>query len=522
MAEIPHILHQTYADARLPARLRRLQSTWREHHPAWTYRFWSDADIRAFVAKQAPDFVPIFDSYPHHIMRVDAFRYFLLYHQGGVYADLDYECRQPLEDLLQGKDILLVPEPPNRVGAGKAKQRGLPYVVSNALMASRPRHPFWLEVIRQLKEAKDTWDPLDATGPFMLTQAHAAFDTPIQIAPHRHFNAALSGAASQSKDVYAVHHWHGSWWRRPGPMEMIARSIKWVLHLVLPLILPNFQLRAYLAQHPPEESSMTAREETCRLLLYERGRIRADTSFACRQRAQEFNTDAKALPLVSALLITKERPQLAMRAVQCFLAQTYPKKELVIIDEGDHRFQREVSTLANPTIRYFRNEHKTNLGSLRNRAVRLARGEYVCQWDDDDLYHPQKISYQLAACRHYAADACFLLREMLQSGAATLGVSNPRLWEGSILARKTKMFHYLPMKRAEDYWVVHWLAKRRRVVALDLPELYIYTHHGVNTWSDHHFARVLAKADHIYFLESAKRAKRAELAPAYPHLAQPR
>ena len=503
----------------MPARLRRFQITWQNNHPAWTYRFWSDDDIRAFFMEHHADFLPIFDSYSQQIMRVDAFRYFLLYHHGGVYADLDYESCQPLDGLIQGKDILLAPEPPERVVTGKAKQRGLSYVVSNALMASAPRHPFWLEVIHQLKKAKDAWDPLDATGPFMLTQAHAAFNVPIKIAPNRHFNAELNNSTSQPsapKEVYAIHHWHGSWWRRPRAMEVIARSVKWVLKLALPRFLPNFQLRAYLAKRPSAKSNMPKREEACRLLLYERGRIRADTIFSCRKAAKNFD----AAPLVSALLITKERPQLAMRAVQCFLAQTYPNKELVIIDEGDHRFHRELSALEDPSIRYFRNEKRTTLGSLRNRAVRLARGDYVCQWDDDDLYHPQKISYQLAACRHHEADACFLLREMLQSGSSTLGISNPRLWEGSILARKKTMFNYLPIKRAEDYWVVHLLAKRRRVVALDLPELYIYTHHGVNTWSDHHFARVLAKAEHIYFLASERQAKRAELAPAYPHLVE--
>ena len=51
---------------------------------------WTDRRLRAFIASYYPWFLPIYLRYDQHIKRVDAARYFLLYHYGGVYADLDF------------------------------------------------------------------------------------------------------------------------------------------------------------------------------------------------------------------------------------------------------------------------------------------------------------------------------------------------------------------------------------------------------------------------------------------------
>lgn len=48
-----------------------------------------------------PWFLPTYLAYPYHIQRVDAIRYFLLYHYGGVYIDLDMGCRKRLDFMRQ-------------------------------------------------------------------------------------------------------------------------------------------------------------------------------------------------------------------------------------------------------------------------------------------------------------------------------------------------------------------------------------------------------------------------------------
>jgi len=96
---ISKILHQTWKDTFIPAALVRFQRTWQLHHPDWAYLLWTDSDNRKFIQQHYPWFLRIYDAYPEHIMRVDAVRYFILYHYGGVYVDLDFECVKPLEPL---------------------------------------------------------------------------------------------------------------------------------------------------------------------------------------------------------------------------------------------------------------------------------------------------------------------------------------------------------------------------------------------------------------------------------------
>src|SRR5438270_13280690 len=90
-SSIPRIIHQTWKDRDPPPRMAALASTWREHHPGWEHRLWTDEEIRALVASSAPSFLPVYDGYHTHVMRVDAFRYFLMKEIGGIYVDLDFE-----------------------------------------------------------------------------------------------------------------------------------------------------------------------------------------------------------------------------------------------------------------------------------------------------------------------------------------------------------------------------------------------------------------------------------------------
>jgi glycosyltransferase involved in cell wall biosynthesis len=101
--------------------------------------------------------------------------------------------------------------------------------------------------------------------------------------------------------------------------------------------------------------------------------------------------------LVSAIMPTADRHQLIPSAIKCYLSQTYQNRELVILDDGKaalgdaHRWVKLY-----PEIRYFRVDCKfISLGEKRNELCRLAQGEIIIHWDDDDWSAPERMQDQV-------------------------------------------------------------------------------------------------------------------------------
>ena len=121
-----------------------------------------------------------YDGYDIHIKRVDAVRYFYIYHYGGVYLDLDQLCLRGLEQtpLLPGMATFGFIDRGLNCSRGDCIRGG--EGVPNAFMAAPPRHPFFAHVIKQLpKTRNDLFNgrleshPNAATGPTFLTRSLA-------------------------------------------------------------------------------------------------------------------------------------------------------------------------------------------------------------------------------------------------------------------------------------------------------------------------------------------------------------
>jgi hypothetical protein len=462
-ARIPRIVHQTWKDDAPPPAMAALARTWREKNPGWHYKLWTDADARYLVARCAPSFLPIYDAYPEPIMRVDASRYFLMFFVGGVYADLDFECLRSLDALVEGRAAILGLEPvahhPEHERFLRESRSGL--LVGNAFLASAPHHPWWEHVFGALEAAHQLPGPLDATGPFLLTRAVRTYRGPdpptllpaselYPLAKREVWAGALDAPGARehlARTAFAVHHWHGSWIR--------SDTLKWDL--------------ADLPDEPPLH------------LLVERHVVQTGRLLRDVWRARAPATER---PLVSALMVTRGRAAQAACAIACFRAQTWTNRELVIVDDDENEtLARHVAEVGDPMIRYLRLPAEGRpLGELRNCAVDLARGEWVCHWDDDDLAHPERIEIQMAAARALAADLCVLQRVTLWwARAGRVAFSRPRLWKSSLLVRRACLPRYAHRREGEDTPVLGQLTRERRVALLDEPRLHVYVIHGANT-----------------------------------------
>ncbi len=223
------------------------------------------------------------------------------------------------------------------------------------------------------------------------------------------------------------------------------------------------------------------------------------------------------LPLVSCLMPTKNRFDQARLAVECYRRQTWPNRELVVLDQNtDDRLASWVATLNDPTIRVLAMPGLAEpLGAVRNRSIDLARGDLVCVWDDDDLHHPARIEISVAAIAATKAAACMLISETMWTVEPSRVAILQRANENTLIMARDPAFRYPALPRGEDKIAVQQLLGRQKVVLLDLPDLYLYVRHGRNTWDNQHTDRLwhfaAAKKEGAAAAEALRR-----LARAYP------
>jgi glycosyltransferase involved in cell wall biosynthesis len=97
--------------------------------------------------------------------------------------------------------------------------------------------------------------------------------------------------------------------------------------------------------------------------------------------------------LVTGLLVTRGRPEMAAQAVKCFQSQTYARKNLLIIDDVD---QPSFSSWINQSdmLRLLLPKRFT-IGAKRNIGVTHATGEIIMTMDSDDWSAPDRMADQV-------------------------------------------------------------------------------------------------------------------------------
>jgi glycosyltransferase involved in cell wall biosynthesis len=201
-----------------------------------------------------------------------------------------------------------------------------------------------------------------------------------------------------------------------------------------------------------------------------------------------------ALPKVSCLMVTADRPQFCRRAIRCYLRQTYPNKELVVVDDGTADLTSVLAAVPAGELTYIKLEKRPEnvLGRLRNMTLEAARGEFLLQWDDDDWIHPERMQRQVDVLLQ-GYDACTLHGSLMHLDTPAF-FRHPYIgylpdgWPGSIMHRADPSARYPEERKAEDsVYLKHWLNKRYTQLPGSMAYLHIRCFHGKNTWDQKHF-----------------------------------
>jgi len=201
-------------------------------------------------------------------------------------------------------------------------------------------------------------------------------------------------------------------------------------------------------------------------------------------------------PLVSCLMVTANRKHLMKRSIKCFLNQDYENKELVIIDDGKQDLEGVLEQVPSSMLQYVKLDQKPKktLGNLRNRSLEEASGDFLVQWDDDDWYHPDRITIQSNVLQD-GYDACCLSGALMHLDEEPY-MQHPYIGflpdgiPGSIMHRRCNTIRYPHKRRAEDtVYLKKWMDRKYIQLPDEYSYLFIRCYHGSNTWEKKHFLR---------------------------------
>ncbi|MEV4280385.1 glycosyltransferase family 2 protein [Actinoplanes xinjiangensis] len=104
-----------------------------------------------------------------------------------------------------------------------------------------------------------------------------------------------------------------------------------------------------------------------------------------------------ALPDVSVVIPTCNRPDLAVRAVRSALTQTHRDLEVIVVVDGpDADTTAALAAVGDDRLRVIVLPERGRAPHARNVGAAAARGRFVALLDDDDEWLPHKIEAQLA------------------------------------------------------------------------------------------------------------------------------
>jgi glycosyltransferase involved in cell wall biosynthesis len=185
------------------------------------------------------------------------------------------------------------------------------------------------------------------------------------------------------------------------------------------------------------------------------------------------------LPLVSCILATRNRPQFLTQAIKYFLRQTYPNKELIIVDDSETSAAALVPDGA--AITYIKLEVQLMLGTKLNLGIDAAAGQIIQKLDDDDYYHPEFLQTTIQALlardpEHSIAGLdCFLV---LIAATGALNFSGHGWCAGGTLCFARGFCEQRPFRdtvRAVDWWFLQDHLPVR--IKICNPELYMLVRH---------------------------------------------
>ncbi len=101
----------------------------------------------------------------------------------------------------------------------------------------------------------------------------------------------------------------------------------------------------------------------------------------------------RQIDTITVIIPTYNRYTLLKRAISSIYAQTYPPKEIIVVDDGSIDNTQQI-TEDFPDIIYIYQENK-GVSSARNVGIKVAKSEWIAFLDSDDEWDEKKLEKQV-------------------------------------------------------------------------------------------------------------------------------
>ncbi len=212
--------------------------SWVDHHPGWTFKFWTDRRRPLPNKKMELHFISdfnfsilqqCFEQSDNYAEKSDLLRYELLYKEGGLYVDHDVECFKTFAPFHRTYDLYCGLETPHEPILNSSIS------VCNNVIGARPHHPVLKGVIELVNSR---WAELSAAYPgddkesviYRVAQrTFAPFDDAVRLGAGKEgykdivFPAAFFNRIEDDLALYAHHYYASTWFEDETKFERNIR-----------------------------------------------------------------------------------------------------------------------------------------------------------------------------------------------------------------------------------------------------------------------------------------------------------
>ena len=201
--------------------------------------------------------------------------------------------------------------------------------------------------------------------------------------------------------------------------------------------------------------------------------------------------------LVSILIPSYNAEKWIKQAIDSALAQTWPNKEIIIVDDGSRDNSLQIGKRYESGNVKVISQKNCGAAAARNRAYMEAQGGYIQWLDADDLLAPDKISRQINASE-YEENSRILLSSAF-----------------GLFYYRTRNARFIPTALWADLKPVDWIIKKFNENAWMNPGVWLVSRklaELAGPWDERlsldddgeYFSRVVVASDNIRFVSGAK------------------